>query len=61
MNPSKAPLYYVIVSIIFAATMQISPTIFAETGYSQLITFLLIATWFIPFFYFNNVTNLSSD
>ncbi len=38
MNPSKAILYNLIVSIIFATTMQISPSIFAETGYSQLIT-----------------------
>jgi len=59
MNPSKKPLYYVIVSIIFAAVMQMSPTIFADTGYSQLITFLLIAVWFVPFFYVNNIINHS--
>lgn len=57
----KASLYIILVSLAFAIAMLISSAIFADNGYSKNINFLLIAIWFVPFFYFIKVKQQSSN
>ncbi len=42
-------LSIIVVSLIFAVAIALSTYIFADTGYSQTVVYLLIALWFIPF------------
>ena len=61
VNLKKKAYSIVIVSIIFAAAMIASSTIFADSDKLQTIIFLLIAAWFIPFFYIIKVKDQSSN
>ncbi|MBP7961920.1 MAG: hypothetical protein KBG20_06305 [Caldilineaceae bacterium] len=49
MTPRNNTVSIIIVSLIFAVAIALSTYIFADTGYSQTIMYLLIALWFIPF------------
>lgn len=51
MSPKRPTLSIIIVSLIFAIAILVSSYLFADTGYADTITYILIAIWFVPFAY----------
>ncbi len=49
MTSKNNTLSIIIVSLIFAVVIALSTSVFAGTGHSQTIVYLLIALWFVPF------------
>lgn len=60
-SKNRAYLSIILVSVAFAAAMLISSTIFTDRGDLQTVIFLLIALWFVPFFYFIKIKEQSSN
>jgi len=60
-NPKNKSYPLISVSIIFAGAMIMSSLIVADSNTSQTINFLMIAGWFIPFFYFAKAKKQSSN
>ncbi len=51
MNSKRTTSSLIGMSLFFAAAMLISAIIFADSGASQTVRFLVVALWLVPFFY----------
>ena len=56
MKPKKITILIIAVSLAFAGAIIASSYLLADTGYSQIATFVLIAIWWIPFVYLINLS-----
>jgi len=57
LTPKRATYANYLISIVFAAAMIGSSLIIDDKDTSQIVVFILIAIWFVPFFYLNGVKN----
>ena len=51
MDYKKAKLANTLISLFFALAMIISSYLIADKELSKTVVFMLIAAWFVPFFY----------
>lgn len=49
MTPRKAALFNLAIAVIFATTILLACWLLDDSKQSKSITYLLIATWWIPF------------
>ena len=59
MEPNKAAIINIVISVIFAIAMIVSSLFLNNSQYSeykQTVTFFLITLWFIPFSYLSKVS-----
>ena len=49
MTSKNNTLSIIVVSLIFVVAIMLSSYIFADTGHSETIMYLLIALWFVPY------------
>lgn len=49
MSPRKASITLIVISILAAGAILFSSFLMAGSESSQMVTFLIIAVWFVPF------------
>lgn len=55
MTSKQANYTNILISVLFAAMMIVAPIVIDNRENSQIVVFVLIAIWLVPFFYLNGV------
>jgi hypothetical protein len=57
MTAQKAAKLSIAISIVFAIAIMLGTWLTADTQYHQVVTYVLIAIWFIPYSYLSTISS----